>query len=92
MVLWRGGGQNNLHLVWLLYEGGQEGSQFQQLAGAVPRVEVQVEVCQPAEVGKGLGRSRTQAVSGQIQSPQAHQPSEARTQDRTVYITLQLEM
>lgn len=45
-----------MHLVGLLYEGGQEGSQVQQLTGAVPRVELQVEVCQPTEKGKSLSR------------------------------------
>lgn len=79
--------EERLHLVRLLYESGQEGSQFQQLTGAVPWVEVQVEVGQPAEVGKGLSRSWTQTVSGQIQSAQAHQPTETRTtrQDHTAY-------
>lgn len=68
-----------LHLVGLLDEVGQDSSQLQQLTRTVPRVEVQVEVCQPAEVGKGLSRSRTQTVSGEIQGLQAHQTSETKT-------------
>lgn len=68
-----------LHLVRLLDEAGQDSSQLQQLTRTVPRVEVQVEVCQPAEVGKGLSRSRTQTVSGEIQGLQAHQTSETKT-------------
>lgn len=78
------------NLVRLLYVGGQEGSQLQQLTGAVPRVKVQVEVRQPAEVRKGFGRSRTQTVPGQIQSLEAHQPPEADTirHDYTVNLTV----
>lgn len=61
----------------MLYVGGQEGSQFQQLTGAVPRVQVQVEVGQPAEVRESSSRSRTQTVPGQVQSPEAHEAPEA---------------
>lgn len=63
----------------MLYVGGQEGRQFQQLAGAVPRVQVQVEVGQPAQVRKSFSRSGTQTVPGQVQSLETHEAPEAET-------------